>query len=186
MSGTADIARVKRALFAWVSLALVDTAAEDHVVIGRQGQLRMVRPYADVSIDSVQAEGHDEVGAFEGDAGARHVTGTRLVMVTVQIMGDGAMGLAETVRSFAWTQAAHRLFRLEGVAYLGADAVQDATLEMDTSMEERAVFVARVSFCSEQTETIGWIEHVEVEGTLEAPDGTDLEDDLFWVPESPA
>lgn len=185
MSATTDVTRVKRALRKWLSLALVGTAAEDRVIFGQQGKPRMERPYCDVTLSSVASRGRDERRTHD-NAGERHVVGPRVVMATVQLFGPDAMGLGEQARAGLYLEAVRALLHIEAVSFMEADPVQNITTSIETEIEERAVFAARFAYASDQTETVGWIEHVEVEAVLEDEAGTTVEDTTYWVPESPA
>lgn len=185
MSAVTDIASVKTALRKWVELALVGTAAEGHAVLSRQGGPRPARPYAMVGIDSVQMRGRDEKRDIDA-AGERDVVGPRVVTATVQVFGANALGLAEGLRATLTLDAVRALLRSEGVSFLAAEAVQDITIALETDFEERAAFEVRVAYASSQTESVGWIAHVEVAGRYRDPSGTTIIDDGFWEPDSPA
>ncbi len=186
MSASADMTRVETALRKWVELALVGTTAEGHVILGRQGRPRPVRPYATVGVDVVQTRGHDERRDLGAD-GSRRVVGPRVVLATIQLFGAGALGLAEQVRSSLQLEAVKALLRVDAVSVLGPpDAVQNVATGLETDIEERGAFEARFAYASDQTESLGRIDDVEIAEEYEDPAGTTVLTQTQWVPESPA
>lgn len=183
----AEQSRLLLGLRKWVEYAVDGLVPRVTVVFSQLGAPRPARPYADITVDSDVEVGRAERRAIDA-AGNREVVAPHVATVTVALYGPSAMGLANQVRKSLELEAVTLRLRGEGVSFLQADGVQNASVALETGFEERGIFTAQFSYRASLTEFVGWAEAAEILATLVT---SPLEDDFqdysatLWVPESP-
>lgn len=97
--------------------------------------------------------------------------GHRRVTVSVNVYGEGAVGLAERVGEWLERYDVNEAFEDVGIALQGRAQVRDMARLLDTHHEPRAQFDFTLAAVGSSSELVGWIETIELTGTIHgAPD----------------
>lgn len=158
-------AQIETAMRTWLVDALGGGVT---VIFADQAAPRPDPPYATCKVMGPRSVGHDDRRAIDDD-GLQDMVGDRVITVSVQVFGDGAVDNARTAANALNKEAARAKLATVGIAPRGGSAINELTALLEVGAEERAQFDAQFGFADEYTDDVGLIERVEGEGTIDAP-----------------
>lgn len=159
------------------AVVLASGLADGKVIWARQDGTRPAAPYVTLDLTSFSVIGIDGTRHdydAEADPGAEITLkhggmrefGLAVVVFYGTLGAAGAMALAETIRTSLSKVSVREVLDAANVSIFDFGRVLNLTQVVNTVYEGRAVFELRGYTTQEVTETIGYIQSAEIEGTI--------------------
>jgi hypothetical protein len=140
------------------------------VVAAKQsGAPRPSGGYADVDFLSQLPMGWDE-RSFEntGDDLTENIAGMREVVMTIGFYRDNATDNARKVHSGLMRESIRSLFDTVGIGLTSRGIITDISETLETTWEERATFDITLNLIGDDSDIVGSITSVEIDGAFRA------------------
>lgn len=161
-------AELEDALIAWAAGQLYPDGGR--AILADQNGPRPALPFATVKITATPTFSDPNVSPPD-DYGDAIITFDHTAMVSVQVYGGDAAGLAERLFRSLGRETVREALRAAGLAFADwLTPVNDTTQVVATENEPRFGFDARFVYSAEITDQVGVIEHVEATATLDGVD----------------
>lgn len=159
------------AIIAWVQLVFPTGRA----MIGWQkGPRNLPTPYVEIKITGIVNIGQDDLGAVDIDTGLQVIYGDRLLTVSCQAYGAGALDKVRALNNSIWKQTINSALLTSGLCPQSPGAVNDLTQFLETEAEERAHVDINFGIKDLDTDNVGVIEHVAGDGTIRTESGDSI------------
>lgn len=158
------------ALTAWVELVLPG----GRKVVGWPTAPRPQLPYVTIRISDIVEIGQDDRGAVDLGTGVQIIYGDRLLTLSVQAFGPGALDLLRKLANSIWKQSVSAVLLDAGLSPMKPGLINDLTGFLETSAEERGHVDMVFGFKDTYEDNVGVIEHVTGDGTIRNEQGTYL------------
>ncbi len=163
-------ASLEDALIAWVRLVL----PAGREVIGWPTAPRPLLPYASIRIADIAPIGQDDRGAVDLGTGLQVIYGDRLVTVSVQAFGPGALDIVRALANSIWKRSVSAVLLASGLCPQQPGPINDLTKFLETESEERAHVDMNFGIKDLDTDNVGVIEHVVGDGTIRTETGEQI------------
>ena len=128
-------------------------------------------PYVSAQIIGIAPIGMDDYGAVDLDTGYQVVYGDRLVTVSINAFGTGAIDKIRTLMNSISKETIKDSLIANGLCPQNPGPLNDLTGFLETEPEERAHFDMMFGIKDLDTDNVGVIEHVSGNGTIIAETG---------------
>lgn len=152
------------ALVAWVVLVF----PTGRCALGWGGGPRPALPYLTVRIMGVDPIGQDDRGPVDLTTGVQVIYGDRLLQVSVQGYGPGALDKVRAMANSIWKETVASVLLAAGLCAHNPGPVNDLTQFLETVPEERAHVDIKFGIKDLDTDQVGVIEHVAGDGAVVA------------------
>jgi hypothetical protein len=168
---------LETAVRGWIVAAVPSAVA----IYGRQNAPRPAGNFGSVALLALVPEGQVEEGPLDAN-GVRTLTHYYRGTVSLQFFGTDAHAVALAVHAGADLEAVRSVFTAAGLALQDCTALDQVDEVVDERWESRWRFDAFVQMPHDTTETVGWIEHFEITGTVVDTDGDVVVQFAFVAP----
>jgi len=155
------------AVMAWITAVFPSGRA----IIAWPNAPRPELPYLSMRFSAITDIGQDDVGPVDIDSGERIYYGDRLITVSINAYGTGAMDLIRALRNSLRKDAIQLALVANGLCSQLPGPVNDLTKFLDSESEERVHCDITFGVKDLDTEDVGVIEHVAGDGTIRSESG---------------
>jgi hypothetical protein len=156
-------ASLEDAIVAWVDAALPG----GRVALGWQKAPRhLPTPYVTVRIAGITPIGQDDRLPVDLETGEQDIYGDRLVTVSCQAFGAGALDRIRALSNSIWRETIAAGLLAAGLCPQMPGPINDLTQLLETEPEERAHVDINFGVKDLYSDQVGVIEHVEGDGTV--------------------
>lgn len=168
-NNTLKIANVKEAIFKWI--AYLKFVPNQNIVYEEQNKQRPVGNYISYKIITLPAKrGFDSQAHVSGDT--FKLTGHRTMSLSVKTYGVDAPQMAIDLHSSLELESVRNIFKQYNFCVWGYGTPRDISALLETGFESRGVIDIMLAANAEMTETLGYIDSANTEGTLTDVDGS--------------
>ena len=140
----------------------------------RQPPRALPLPYVTIRFTGLAPIGQDDRGKVDLGTGLQVIYGDRLLTVSVQAYGAGALDKVRALSNSVWKQTISQALLANGLCPQQPGPINDLTQFLETDDEERAHVDMNFGIKDLDTDNVGVIEHVAGDGTIRTDRGEQI------------
>ena len=158
---------IEDGLYAWATLALPSSVP---VVWFHENAPRPTVPYVALHLLTINSIGVDALLYPDGITGVAEVVGNRDFTLQIKGIGNYSMEYLEALKISLEKPSVQDFLRARSIVFVNRLALTCIAEVVDNRYEERNLMDLKFRFAQQDSDTVGIIEHVNVEKDFYAPD----------------
>lgn len=167
-----DKAALEDSLFAWC-LAYSGLAEKQIMIADQNAPAPKTGTYLTLKLGTLARKGYDQAGRAIADDGTRRILGNREWGLTLQAYRDGSDTALQRLAESIEDEAARATLTAAGIVVYDVGDILNTTVTVDRVRREQHTLEVFLRVASDRREQVGYIEHVEIEGTTQSPPALD-------------
>lgn len=165
-----DLTAIRQAIYTWVNSVITPVPA----MWADQNASQPAAKFVSLRIQSITKVSRDVHGPIDDETAVAQLYGTREIIISVRGFGDGSNQLLELLSGSLEKVTVQNTLRASGLAIVSNGNVLNLSSLLEIRFKEQASLDVTLRTSSTDSDALGLIEAVELEGTTQNPPSDDL------------